>query len=182
MKYHKFNFYKYTYCEFEMQKIDFFKDMKAHFQSKSGSYYYYTDEGVFRYSNHWGRVANCRWKIKGIEEYKNQNYYVGFANWNDFYPLNSFDKVFYIEVDYQNKQAKICRIQDENTEDLFLMTSEIAHQKLKSIRDVFKDVKWMIYMNEDVSIIQKKVIEELISTHKTLQKVKLELRRNSTLS
>ena len=182
MKYHKFNFYRNTYCEFEMKNVDFFKEMKAHFQSKSGSYYYYTEEGVFRYSNHWGRVANCRWKIKGIEEYKNQNYYVGFANWSDFFPLNNTDKAFYISVDFQEEQAKICRILNDNIGEHFLMTSEMAHQKLKSIREVFKDVKWMSYLKEDNKSIQKRVIEELISTNKSLQIIKVDERKNAILS
>lgn len=165
-----------------MKNVDFFKDMKAHFQSKSGSYYYYTEEGVFRYSNHWGRVANCRWKIKGIEGYKNQKYYVGFANWSDFYPLNDTDKVFYLTVDFENEQVKISRIKKENDTELFLMTSEMAHQKLKSAQTVFKDTKWMKYLNGDLKTIQKKVIDELISTHKSLQIIKVEIRQELTLS
>lgn len=165
-----------------MKNVDFFKDMKAHFQSKSGSYYYYTEEGVFRYSNHWGRVANCRWKIKGIEGYKNQKYYVGFANWNDFYPLNDIDKVFYLTVDLENEQVRISRIKWENDTKPFLMTSEMAHQKLKSVQSVFKDIKWMKYLNGDLKTIQEKVIEELISTHKSLQIIKVEIRQELTLS
>jgi hypothetical protein len=74
---------------------DFFKQKSTHFKSKSGSLYYFTDKGVYRYSNHWGRVANCRWKISGVEAYKNQNYYVGYANWLDFYSLNTSEKNFY---------------------------------------------------------------------------------------
>ncbi|WP_348727119.1 hypothetical protein [Tenacibaculum sp. 190130A14a] len=159
-----------------MKNVDFFKDMKAHFQSKSGSYYYYTEEGVFRYSNHWGRVANCRWKIKGIEGYKNQKYYVGFAKWSDFYPLNNTDKVFYVIVDFKNEQAKICRVQSGVTKEFFLMTSEIAHQKLKSVQTVFKDTKWMKYLNGELQEIQQKVIHELINGPKSLQEIKVAVR------
>ncbi|MEE3999470.1 hypothetical protein V1T75_03880 [Tenacibaculum sp. FZY0031] len=175
MKYHKFNFYRSTYCEFELQNIDFFEEMKAHFQSKSGSYYYYTEEGVFRYSNHWGRVANCRWKIQGIENYKNQNYYVGYANWSDFYPLNTTDKVFYLEVDYKECKASIKRAQNNIEYNRFLMTSEFAHQRLKQIQTLFKEYKWARYYEEDIDMLRKKIINKLITTNKTLQQVKLEL-------
>ena len=175
MKYHKFNFYRSTYCEFEMQNINFFDDMKAHFQSKSGSYYYYTEEGVFRYSNHWGRVANCRWKIQGIDHYKNQKYYVGYANWSDFYPLNSKDKVFYLEVDYQERKANIKRIRTDEERKEFLMTSEFAHQRLKQIQTLFKEYKWARYYEEDVDVLRKIIIDKLITTNKTLQQLKLEL-------
>ena len=176
MKYHKFNFFKHTYCEFKMQNIDFFDEMKAHFQSKSGSFYYYTENGVFRYSNHWGRVANCRWKIQGIDQYKNQNYYVGYANWSDFYPLNSADKVFYLEVDYKECKANIKRIQKDTESSKFLMTSEMAHQKLKSIREVFKDSKWILYLNKDIEEVKREVIQELTLTTNSLKKIKINIK------
>ncbi|WP_428742384.1 hypothetical protein [Tenacibaculum sp.] len=175
MTYHKFNFYRSTYCEFEMQNINFFEEMKAHFQSKSGSYYYYTENGVFRYSNHWGRVANCRWKIRGIEQYKNQNYYVGYANWSDFYPLNNTDKVFYLEADYVEHKVSIKRIQYNSEEAHFLMTSELAHQRLKQIQSLFKEYKWARYFEEDIEVLRKRLIDQLIHTNKSLQQLKLEL-------
>lgn len=176
MKYHKFNFFKYTYCEFESWSIDFFKNKSAHYQSKSGSLYFYTDEGVYRYSNHWGRVANCRWKIKNIEDYKSQNYYVGFAKWSDFYPLNDYDKVFYIKVDFLLKQAKIQRInKNEGEKGCFLMTSILAHQRLKQINTLFKEHKWAQYFDEDIEQLRKILITNLVTTTKTIQQLKREL-------
>ncbi|MGQ3679690.1 hypothetical protein [Tenacibaculum discolor] len=175
MKYHKFNFYRSTYCEFEMQNINFFDDMKAHFQSKSGSYYYYTEDGVFRYSNHWGRVANCRWKIQGIDNYKNQQYYVGYANWSSFYPLNSIDKVFYLEVDYTKAKASIKRVEEGLENNYFLMNSELVHQRLKQVQTLFKEYKWARYYEEDIDVLRKKIINKLVTTNKTLQQIKLEL-------
>ncbi|MBE7628876.1 cell division protein FtsQ [Tenacibaculum piscium] len=176
MKYHKFNFFRYTYCEFESKEITFFEGKSAHYQSKSGSLYFYTDKGVFRYSNHWGRVANCRWKIQGIEHYKSQDYYVGFANWNDFYPLNNTDKVFYLEVDYPEKQAKIQRLKKEETNNCFLMTSEFAHQRLKQIQILFKEYKWATYFEQDIDVLREIIIDKLSTTNKTIQELKQELK------
>ncbi|MCT4698003.1 hypothetical protein [Tenacibaculum haliotis] len=175
MKFHKFNFFRYTYCEFESQSIDFFKDKSAHYQSKSGSLYFYTDAGVFRYSNHWGRVANCRWKIKGIETYKSQNYYVGFAKWNDFYPLNNTDKVFYLEVDFLLKQAKVKRLKNKVKKEVFLMTLTLAHQRLKQIQTLFNEYKWAKYFEEDIEVLRKILITNLINTNKPIQQLKREL-------
>ncbi|CAM1350534.1 conserved hypothetical protein [Tenacibaculum ascidiaceicola] len=158
-----------------MQNINFFDDMKAHFQSKSGSYYYYTEDGVFRYSNHWGRVANCRWKIQGIDNYKNQQYYVGYANWSSFYPLNSIDKVFYLEVDYTKAKASIKRVEEGLENNHFLMNSELVHQRLKQIQTLFKEYKWARYYEEDIDVLRKKIINKLVITNKTLQQIKLEL-------
>ena len=41
---------------FEKGEVDdeIIKDRKLDFKSKSGRQYYYTPEGVFRYSDHWG--------------------------------------------------------------------------------------------------------------------------------
>ncbi|CAA0166790.1 conserved hypothetical protein [Tenacibaculum maritimum] len=176
MKFDKHNFFRSTYCEFKMQDIDFFKEKVAHFQSKSGSYYFYTDKGVFRYSNHWGRVANCRWKIKGIEAYKNQNYYVGYANWNDFYALNSIEKVFYITVNFETKQTKICRVKEEDDGSPFLMTSEFAHQRLKQVQMLFKEYKWAKYFEEDIEVLRVKIITKMINSTVPLQLLKQELK------
>lgn len=173
--YHKFNFFKYTYCEFESKEINFFKDKSAHYQSKSGSLYFYADDGVYRYSNHWGRVANCRWKIKGIENYKNQNYYVGFSKWTDFYPLNDTDKVFYLEVNFDNQQAKIKRIKIDEITNVYLMTSELAHQRLKQIQTLFKEYKWAKYFDDDIIVVRKKLITSLITSNKTIQQLKQQL-------
>ena len=170
--YHKFNFFKHTYCEFESKKINFFEGKSAHYQSKSGSLYFYADDGVYRYSNHWGRVANCRWKIKGIENYKSQNYYVGFSKWNDFYPLNDTDKVFYLVVNFETKQVKIKRIGKGDDIEEFLMTSEFAHQRLKQIQTLFKEYKWAKYFDDDIDVVRKRLITGLVTSNKSIQQLK----------
>ena len=60
------NFFKHTYCQFEYKELSVLQEENIHFKSKSGSSYVYTEKGVYRYSNHWGRVANCRWKLNSI--------------------------------------------------------------------------------------------------------------------
>jgi hypothetical protein len=92
------NFFKHTFCDFTKVNEDFFTENEIHFKSKAGSNYSYTKEGVYRYSNHWGRVANCRWKLIGNEKLKSQNFYLGFASWSSFYPLDEKEKQFCISV------------------------------------------------------------------------------------
>ena len=174
--YHQFNFYKYTYCEFNSVEVSFFETHKTHFQSRSGSYYSYTDEGVYRYSNHWGRVANCRWKIKGIENYKNQQYYVGYAKWSDFYPLNDNDKVFYLKVNYETKQVKILRISSEEKQGSYLMNSSLAHQRLKEIQTLFKEYKWATYIDAPIDEVREIIIDKLIQSNTSLATLKREVK------
>lgn len=160
-----------------MKEIAFFEEKKAHFQSKSGSYYSYTDEGVYRYSNHWGRVASCRWKIKGIESYKNQAYYVGFAKWIDFYPLNDSDKVFFIDVNFETKQAKISRITSEEISSNYLMNAVLVNQRLKQIQNLFKEYKWAKYMDAPIDELREILITKMINSNTSLDILKRELKQ-----
>lgn len=41
------------------------------FISESGSIYWYIGEYLYRYSNHWGGVSTCIWRIKGRYNAKN---------------------------------------------------------------------------------------------------------------
>jgi len=174
--YHKLNFFKHTYCEFDMVDEDLFLQNKEHFKSKSGSIYFYTEEGVYRYSNHWGRVANCRWKISGIEDYKNQNYYVGYANWFNFHALNNFEKAFYLEVDVKNGKTKIYRIKESTAAIHFLMTLAMAQKRLKQIKLLFKNYKWALYYTDNVEIVRSKLVSKLINSDKPLQELKQSLK------
>ena len=176
--YHNFNFFKHTYCEFKMMEIDFFSHHKFHYKSKSGSLYFYTENGLYRYSNHWGRVANCRWKISGIENYKNQNYYVGYANWLDFYQLNSLEKVFYLEDDIKTETIKIFRVKEESETTYFLMTLDFSLKRLKQINELRKDFKWAKYYNEDIEVLRSKLIDKLINSDKSLQVLKQSLKND----
>lgn len=176
--YHNFNFYKHTYCEFEQVGDDFFLNNKPHYKSKSGSIYFYTEKGVYRYSNHWGRVANCRWKINGVEEYKNQNYYVGYSSWLGFYPLNNLEKSFYLKVDLKSGLPKIHRVKDDTAADIFLMTLELAQKRLKQIKTLFKDYKWALYYNQDIDLVRNKLVVGLINSDKSLQELKLILKKD----
>ncbi len=153
----------------------FFKEKSPHYKSKSGSLYLYSEKGVYRYSNHWGRVANCRWKIKGIEDYKNQNYYVGYAEWSNFHPLNSSEKIFYIEV-ANNDEAKLFNIKDTPSNEPFLMTLDFAFKRLKQLKILYKDYKWATYYNENVYLARNILTEKLISSDKTLQELKQSLK------
>lgn len=48
------------------------------------SRYWYTEDGVYRRSNHWRKVAKCRW---ALPTYDPTEYFVvltGFCRWNDF--------------------------------------------------------------------------------------------------
>ena len=61
--YNKTNFHKHTFCIFQEVDFELIKNLKLNFKSKSGSSYYFVENGVYRLSNHWSRVANCKWRL-----------------------------------------------------------------------------------------------------------------------
>lgn len=168
------NFFTHTFCEFQQVSSDFFTENEFHFKSKSGSRYFYTEEGVYRYSNHWGRVANCRWRLQSKEKIKNQNYYLGFAKWTDFYALNETEKQFYISANFENKTVDFHH--RGNAENVFLFFAETAQKRVAQIRKLFSDDSWASYFETDIEILRKKIISAYIHSNKTLQQIKVELR------
>lgn len=172
-KYSSTNFFKHTFCEFT-QVDDFIFPENSNYKSKSESQYFYTDEGVYRKSNHWGRVANCRWKLISNKNYKNQQEVIAFAKWVDFYPINSLEKLFFIEIDFDKRITKIKVKKGKTTKKLYFFSE--AQKKTKLIQHLFKDNKWAKYYDEENDVLEKKVILKLINSDKSLLEIKSELK------
>ena len=169
--YNQTNFFKHTFCEFT--QIDNFElPENTNYKSKSDSIYSYTDEGVYRKSNHWGRVANCRWKLIADENYKNQQTVIGFAKWTDFYPINSNEKIFFIEVSFDKKIAKI-QSKKENSPNFLFHFSE-AQQRIKQINHLFKNDIWANYFDKNIDLLRIDIVSEFINSNKSLQEIKRE--------
>jgi len=149
---------------------DFFDENLVHFKSKAGSKYSYTEEGVYRFSNHWGRVADCRWRLLSKEKLKSQNYYLGFAKWTDFYALNETEKQFYISVDFECMGVDFYH--KGTKEDVFVFFTETAQKKVIQIRKLFLDDKWANYFDTEINLLRKNIILEYINSNKTLQEIK----------
>tara|TARA_B110000046_G_scaffold180852_1_gene212091 strand:+ start:6382 stop:6906 length:525 start_codon:yes stop_codon:yes gene_type:complete len=169
--YNQYNFFKYTFCEFH-QVDDFTFREKENYKSKSESSYFYTEDGVYRKSDHWGRVANCRWKINVNKNYKNQQIVVGFAKWTNFHPINSLEKNFYIEVDFQEKKTKIQPKKESDTNYLFTFSE--AHKRAKQITHLFKEYKWTTHFDSEIDELRFNIFSKYINSDKTLQEIKNE--------
>lgn len=52
-------------------------------KSSISSRYWYTEEGLYRKSDHWGKCGNCHWTIDG-EELDSDEEMIGFCRWKDF--------------------------------------------------------------------------------------------------
>jgi hypothetical protein len=177
--YNQHNFFKHTFCEF--QQVDDFAFLEnENYKSKSESSYFYTENGVYRKSNHWGRVANCRWKIAANENYKNQQIVIGFAKWLDFYPINSTEKIFFINVNFKEKKAnlqtKATETNKKETIENRLFTFPEAQKRIKQITHLFKDTHWTKHFDLEVEELHFQIISKFITSNKTLQEIKRSLK------
>ncbi len=105
-----------------------------------------------------------------LTNYKNQDKVIGFAKWNDFYPINSTEKIFFIDVNFEEKTAKIQSKKEHQIHYLFSFSE--AQQRIKQIHHLFKDDKWANYFDLEIDKLQIKVISAFINSNKTLQEIK----------
>nr|WP_315150582.1 hypothetical protein [uncultured Flavobacterium sp.] len=168
------NSFKNTFCVFHEVLPDRIKNLEMQYDSKSGSKYYYTKEGMYRWSNHWGRLANSKWRLEPLEPNTDSKYKIGFAAWNEFYPDNAEEELYYLEADYLKKTVNY---QHKNNpaydKKAILRTSFETTKKIKQIRNLLTLTSWAKYFeDEDIDALRKKIIDQLIVTNKTLDEIK----------
>lgn len=172
-KYTRFNFHKHTFCDFKEVSNDAISNLKLAYTSKSGSSYYFTEKGVFRVSNHWGRAANCRWRLISNEEKVNQSKRIGYADWTDFYPNNETERLFYIVIDWENKTVIFQHKLNPNFNNEILRSATETAKRIKQIKEILNDDNWTKYLEvDDLEIVRKDICGQLITTNKTLNEIK----------
>ena len=169
--------FKNTFCVFKEVSLDRIENLQMQFDSKSGSKYYYSREGMYRLSNHWGRLANSKWRLEPLIPEMVSKYKLGFASWDSFYPDNSEDKLYYLEANYVTNTVNY---QHKNNPDYnskpILRTSFETAKKIKQIRNLLALTSWAKYFDyDDIDELRKLIIEQLIYTNKTLDEIKREL-------
>lgn len=174
MAYNRNNFHKNTYCIFtEVANADV--PTATHYKSKSGSEYFFTEVGVYRTSNHWGRAAKCKWKLVSDEKLAGR-IKTGFAKWTSFYADNDYDKLYFITANDSFTEVQF-RHKDEvlETENLHLRTAAATTKRIREIRNLLKNLKWLDYYNENERLdILKKTVQTLINSDDSV----LAIRRN----
>ena len=165
------NFFKNTYCEFKEINLNHIEGKRLQFHSASNSKYYYTEQGVYRHANHWGRVANCRWRLKTESKFKNQEYYLGYAKWSDFVHQTDPKKRFTITVDYTAKEVILCdTIHHSNNEMLFSISE--AQNREKDIIKLLHEERWSKYFTGNIDELRKEIIAKYLSTNRKLKDIK----------
>ena len=172
--YNQNNFHKHTFCLWKEVSLADFEYQNPQFKSKSGSEYYFTDEGVYRTSNHWGRAANCRWRLMTLGNYKSQHTKVGFAKWTDFYPNDETAKLFFIQVDFEQKSVdfyhKYMPLYDGKAT---LRNATETAKTIKSIKQVLNEEDWAKYLvYEDLEELRREIVEQLVHSNLNFNEIK----------
>ena len=144
------------------------------YDSKSGSKYFYTQEGMYRLSNHWGRLANSKWRLEPMDPETAYKTKLGFAAWNEFYPDNTEEELYYLEANYTKKTVNYQHKNNPNYDSkAILRTSFETTKKIKQIRNLFDLTSWAKYYEyDDLAVLRKEIIEQLIYTNTTLDEIK----------
>lgn len=183
--YNKTNFHNHTFCIFQEVSLDEIQELYLNYKSKSGSCYYFTTIGVYRFSNHWGRAANCKWRLVNSNSNNNVNISnnsnnnnnrtkLGFAHWSDFYSDNDYEKLYFVDVDYDTKTVQFYhKLSQEFSSGKVLRTASETTKLIKQIRTLFDETAWVKYLkSENIEVLRKEIIEELVNTNKTFQEVR----------
>lgn len=181
------NAFKNTFCIFKEVPLQEINNKDADFISKSGSSYYYIQNGMYRLSNHWGRLANSKWRLEplqldchvpiGIGTRHDSKVKLGFALWTSFYPDNAKDQLYYIETNFATNSTNYQHKNNpEYDKKAVLRMSFETTKKIKQIRNLLNLTSWANHFDyEDIDVLRQKIINELMYSNKTLEEIKREL-------
>lgn len=168
--YNRHNFFKHTFCVF--QERESLPHETPDYVSEKGSRYYFTDEGVYRVSNHWGRAANCRWPLVS-SKHQSQQWSIGFALWINFFPNNEHEPLFFIEAQdhgfsYNHKNSAAY------DGKAILRNAAATKKVLQQIHEIAQEPRWFAYFNESAEQLKTYFIDQLIHRSVSLHTLKAE--------
>lgn len=172
--YNRHNFHKHTYCVFEQVGAEALQNLNLSYQSASGSQYYFTDLGVYRKSNHWGRAANCKWRLQSDENLTESRTKIGYARWDAFYRDNDVEKLYFIVYDAQSQKVNYAhKDSPEYQPEFVLRTAAKTRQIIKSIRQLLTTETWAKHLKyESLDVLRSQIINQLITNHLSLTEIK----------
>ncbi|WP_293872116.1 hypothetical protein [Flavobacterium sp.] len=172
--YSKNNFHKHTFCIWKEILFTKINDLKISYTSQSGSQYIFTAEGLYRISNHWGRVANCHWRLIPLDQFKSQAKIVGFANWSDFYSNDDTSKLFFIEVNFEKQEASFYhKLSADNKQNVVIRNAKETAKTIRTIKQVFTETDWAKHLNyNDLDSFRKEIIIELVNSERSFLEIK----------
>ena len=174
LKYHKQNFFKNTYCVFETVDPEIIKGKKPNYTSRSGSAYFYTDDGVYRSATHWGRAATCKWRLQTDASNFRNGTKIGFAKCTSFYKDNEIEKLYFIKKsEFTNKYEYYHKEEPSYTANYIVRTADETRKVLRQLKGITTETKWSKYIPHDnLDDLRNYLIHGLLTSDKSLQELK----------
>lgn len=168
------NSFKNTFCVFTEVDIATTAALKPNYKSESGSAYYYTEIGMYRLSNHWGRLANSKWRLVALEPETQNKFKLGFAKWEDFFPDNATEKLYYIVADFEKHTANYEHRNNPFFDNkAILRDTKETTKRLKQIRNILTLTNWAKYFDyQDIEALRFDLVNKLITTDLPLETIK----------
>ncbi len=165
--------FKNTFCIFNEMDAKIIENLVPNYESEAGSQYFFTKDGMYRLSNHWGRLANSKWRLIPLTPDSKSKFKLGFARWECFYPDNNNESLYYIEANFEDKTVTYKHIQDPdfNRKAVVRTTAETT-KRIKQIRNLFELTNWAKHFEGNIDNLRFQIINQLISTNKTLEEIK----------
>lgn len=170
------NTFKKTFCIFqEVEQIEI-ENLQISYKSDAGSTYFYTEKGMFRLSNHWGKLANSKWRLVPLEIEKLSKFKLGFAKWENFYPDNDLDAIYYLEFNEAQNTINYNHIKNPKYDGKsILRTTFDTRKRIKQARNILNLSNWAKYYQTDIGSLRKQIMNEIIFTNQTLDEIKRHL-------
>jgi hypothetical protein len=172
--YKKHNFHKHTFSIWKEVPFTQVADLKISYTSHSGSQYIFTTEGLYRISNHWGRVGNCHWRLIPLATFKSQHNIVAFANWVNFYTNDDTSKLFYIKVDLEMMEVNFYHKQSADDQgNIVLRNAKETAKIIRTIKEVLTETDWAKHLQfESLEVLRKEIVTELVESNKSFLEIK----------
>jgi len=157
---------KNTFCIFEECDLELIPKALPDYSSDSGSNYFYTNEGVFRESDHWGKAGNSKWRLLPLEKYNNlpnRRKKLGFAKWTSFHSDNTVEKLYFIELNFKNKEVYFNHKNNLEENQIVILRNSLETAKvIKKIRHYYKSNSKFKHFESEVQI--ENYLLDLINT------------------
>ena len=166
--------FKNTFCVFNEVEIKTVESLIPNYKSESGSQYFYTEKGMYRLSNHWGRLANSKWRLIASQPESTSKTKLGFAEWKGFYPDNNFEKLYYLEVDFDKQTINYQHKNNPNFDNKPILRNALdTAKRIKQARNILTLSNWAKYFNnQNINELRENIVNELIYTDKNLEEIK----------
>ncbi len=168
--YNRHNFHKNTFCVFREVPVAEIANQTPGYKSKSGSSYYFSPDGVYRLSDHWGRAARCKWRLEPMPQ-PARGKRLGFAHWSSFHRDNETEKLYYIE--WSGSGVTFRHLDEKDYNGQLVRTASQTMRRIRQVRDLLADDSWMrYYPMHDAAALQQSVVGAMIASDEPLARIK----------